>query len=143
MEAPPVIAPAAGRSWWWLALALPLLAAVIVIFLFNPVQHGFYPRCALYVTTGIYCPGCGGLRASYALVHGNIFAALHDNLLLVLALPVAGIYSIMSAQCWLKNEPLPRFTPSPLMLKIMIVAVVLFTVLRNIPAAPFNWLAPL
>ena len=143
MQAPPVIAPTSARSWWWLVLALPLLAATVVIFLFNPTQHGFYPRCTLYVITGIYCPGCGCLRASYALVHGDVPAALHDNLLLVLTLPVVGIYSIRSAQRWLKNQPLPRFTPSPLMLKIILVVVVLFTVLRNIPAAPFNWLAPL
>jgi hypothetical protein len=29
------------------------------------------------------------------------------------------------------------------MLKLLIAITVLFTVLRNIPAAPFNWLAPL
>ncbi len=142
MEAPPVIAPARPRSWWWLAVVLPVVAATVVIFLFNPTQNAFYPRCLLYMTTGLYCPGCGSLRCVYQLSHGHILAALHDNLLLVLALPVICVYFGRSARSWLKEEPLPRIILRPLWLAVLVTVVVLFTILRNIPAAPFNWLAP-
>jgi hypothetical protein len=142
MEAPPIIAPARPRSWWWLGVVLPVAAATVVIFLFNPTQNAFYPRCLLYVTTGLYCPGCGSLRCVYQLSHGHIVAALHDNLLLVLALPVIGVYVWRSARCWLKGEPLPRILLNPRWVTVLVIAVILFTILRNIPGAPFNWLAP-
>ncbi|HEX3799128.1 MAG TPA: DUF2752 domain-containing protein [Verrucomicrobiae bacterium] len=145
MEAPPIIAPAPSpsRSWWWLALAFPALAVAGVLFYFNPSQNSFYPRCSLYVTTGIFCPGCGSSRAAFALLHGHLLTAMHDNLLFVLAMPIIAAYLFLSAKRWLKYEPLPRLILSPLMLKLLIAITVLFTVLRNIPAAPFNWLAPL
>jgi Protein of unknown function (DUF2752) len=142
MEAPPVIASARPRSWWWLAVVLPVVAATIVIFLFNPTQNAFYPRCLLYLTTGLYCPGCGSLRCVHQLSHGHFLAALHDNLLLVLALPVIGVYGWRSARSWLKGEPLPRIILRPFWVAALVTVVILFTILRNIPAAPFNWLAP-
>jgi hypothetical protein len=142
MEAPPIITPARQWSVWWLIIALLLLGATVVLYLFNPAQNSFYPRCTLYVMTGLYCPGCGSLRALHQLTHGHILTALHDNLLLVLALPVAGIYSWRFAFWWLTEQPLPRFIIRPIWIKILVAVVILFTVLRNIPAAPFNWLAP-
>ncbi len=142
MEAPPVITPARQWSAWWLIIVLLLLGATVVLYLFNPAQNSFYPRCTLYVTTGLYCPGCGSLRALHQLFHGHVLTALHDNLLLVLALPVVGICGWRFAFCWMMEQPLPRFIVRPFWIKILVAVVVLFTVLRNIPAAPFNWLAP-
>ena len=61
------------------------VAAVLMVhFLFNPSHYGFYPRCILYRMTGIYCPGCGALRASHQLIHGHFLTALRCNALLVL-----------------------------------------------------------
>ncbi|MSU35792.1 MAG: DUF2752 domain-containing protein [Pedosphaera sp.] len=54
---------------------------------FNPQEHGFYPRCLFYQTTGLWCPGCGGLRSCHQLLHGNISAAFRLNPLAVILLP--------------------------------------------------------
>lgn len=54
---------------------------------FNPQEHPFYPRCLFYQTTGLWCPGCGGLRASHQLLHGNFIAAFQLNPLAVILLP--------------------------------------------------------
>ncbi len=144
MAVPPVIPaqPAAARwsGWWW--WGLPALAAAAVFFEFNPSQYGFYPRCALYVTTGIFCPGCGAQRALYQLLHGNILAALRDNALLVLALPLLIFYAGRWLLCRRYGKPLPRLMPNAKQIKWLIVGVVFFTVLRNIHHAPFNQLAP-
>ena len=57
-----------------------------VLFFFNPAQHGFYPICLFHALTGLNCPGCGGTRAAYQLLHGHLLRALQDNALFVLSL---------------------------------------------------------
>jgi hypothetical protein len=103
-------------AWWWLG-ALPLAACGIVLFLFNPSQYSFYPRCALYTMTGIYCPGCGSTRALYQLAHGHLLTALHYNLLLILSLPFVGYYSwpssLFSPSCEIFRARPSRGWPRP------------------------------
>ena len=46
----------------WVAMALLVAAGTVVLFSFDPAQHAFYPGCALYRITGLYCPAavvCG------------------------------------------------------------------------------------
>lgn len=87
------------RPFTWL-LALGGLAGASllgILFAFDPAQSSFYPGCMFRHLTGWLCPGCGGLRATHQLLHGNIGAALQLNPLVVLVLPVftfAAFYSI-------------------------------------------------
>jgi hypothetical protein len=127
---------------WRLGVVLLIAAVVMVLFLFNPSQYGFYPRCALYTTTGIYCPGCGSLRALHHLVHGHFAMALRCNPLLILSLPFAAFYFWHYLGRWITGEPLPPLVMRPGWIKLLAVVVILFTILRNIPHAPFIYLAP-
>ena len=34
-------------------------------------------RCSFHALTGLYCPGCGGTRAVYWLLKGNVAYSLH------------------------------------------------------------------
>ncbi|KPC66060.1 DUF2752 domain-containing protein [Streptomyces chattanoogensis] len=46
--------------------------------------------CPLKWATGILCPLCGGTRMAYDLLHGDVVAAFHDNIvLLTLGVPAA------------------------------------------------------
>lgn len=40
--------------------------------------HFSYP-CMLHKLTGYYCPGCGGTRAFFYLMHGKIVASFHAH----------------------------------------------------------------
>lgn len=142
MEAPPVIISAPRRPHWWWTLALPMAFVVAVLFLFDPSKYGFYPRCTLYTTTGLYCPGCGSLRALHHLAHGEILMALHYNVLLVVALPFVGFFSARRAVKWFNGTPLPPFNLSGRWMIIILIVMTVFTILRNIPVAPLTWLAP-
>src|ERR1700722_17860564 len=62
--------------------------ATAFLFAVDPNRHAVYPQCLLYNTTGIYCAGCGATRAMYALLHGRVLDALHDNVLFIAALPL-------------------------------------------------------
>ena len=84
-------------------MVLPVIAVALVLFEFNPTHYGFYPRCLLYVTTGIYCPGCGATRAAYErqLTHGHLVTALRDKCAIARALPFFALFCswlLVSAQ---------------------------------------------
>ncbi|MGC7322706.1 DUF2752 domain-containing protein, partial [Mycobacteroides abscessus subsp. massiliense] len=40
---------------------------------------GVLPVCPLKALTGLDCPGCGGLRMAYSLMHGDVLGALRYN----------------------------------------------------------------
>ena len=117
------------------------ILGTLLLFLFDPSRYGFYPVCNFYRTTGLLCPGCGSLRAMHHLLHGEIAEAMHFNALLVLCLPLFGIYALR--QAWEKhrgNNPAWRIPRAWLWCGFVIL--VLFGVLRNLPFAQAAWLAP-
>lgn len=119
-------------------LALGAVGAAAIVFFFNPATAGFYPICQFHRVTGLYCPGCGATRALYALLHGNLPVALHDNVLFVAGLAA---FPLRGAWYWRKkNSDAPvEFLPGHWFWLLLFVALV-FTILRNVPA--FSFLAP-
>ena len=126
-------------------LARPLLAAgaaaaaVAFVGLVDPNEPGHYPTCPFLALTGWYCPGCGSLRATHALVHGDLGAAFQLNPLLVLATPAI----VVAWALWLRREVRDRARERVLpaaWIWALLVVVLAFGVLRNLPAGA--WLAP-
>jgi hypothetical protein len=121
--------------------------ASLFVYAVDPSRHAVYPQCLLYNTTGIYCAGCGATRAVYALLHGRVLTALHDNALFVAALPwllfVAGTYLL---NAWRANAwPEVFFDGRKLAWRgaLALVVMIAFMVVRNLPGSPFEWLRPL
>ena len=134
----PVLPPRALAFAGVVALAA---GASLVLFLFDPGEYRFYPRCVFHQTTGLLCPGCGSLRALHHLLHGHVSAAVHFNALLVLSAPAAGWLAARSAFRSLNGQP-QSFGFHPAWLWAALAAVVLFGILRNLPFAHAAWLAP-
>ncbi len=61
-----------------LAGGLGLLAAQILLFLRVDLRE-ILPPCSLYSMTGLYCPGCGGTRACYALLQGHLLDSVRAH----------------------------------------------------------------
>ena len=120
-------------------LGFAILCVLAVLFFFNPATHGFYPVCLFHALTGLYCPGCGGTRAVYQLLHGHILLALHDNALFVLALVALAVWGARFVVRKLRNQQ-TIFQLRPKTLWMFLVVALIFTVLRNLPA--FSWLSP-
>ena len=124
-------------------LSLALLTAAGFVFLavlysFDPAQYRLYPTCVLHQATGLWCPGCGALRASHQLLHGHVALALRYNALLVLSLPLLAWWAALVArQGWCA---VPRVRAA--WLWTALVVVVVFGVLRNVPCTQLAWLAP-
>jgi hypothetical protein len=120
-------------------LGIAILGAGAVVFFFNPSTHGFYPICQFHKLTGWNCPGCGGTRSVYALLHGDFLLALKDNALFVVLLAAAVVRGIWLAVEKLQGQPAGEFLPAKTLWLLLIVAAI-FTVLRNLPA--FSFLSP-
>ncbi len=138
---PPIIQPRMER---WrtiaaLAIGFALLTAAAVLFWFNPADGG-YPRCALHALTGLHCPGCGGIRATHQLLHGNVAEAFRLNPLWVIVAPFVGWLLLREAARALAGRRLPPRHISVWWIWAFGVVVALFGILRNLPG--FRWLAP-
>ncbi|GHH16793.1 hypothetical protein Srubr_15880 [Streptomyces rubradiris] len=126
-----------------LAVPLGLFAAVAGAFAYvgavDPNESGHYPACPLYLLTGLYCPGCGGLRSAHAFVHGDLLAALHANAPAVAAyLGFAVLWTVWTARA-ARGRPL-RLGLGPVQLWTVVALLLAFTVLRNLPFG--GWLRP-
>lgn len=119
-----------------------IIAAACFLFLFDPASSVFYPPCPFHKLTSLYCPGCGSLRASHQLLHGNLLSALDLNLLMVLSFPFLGYSLISYSMTNFKKQMLPRIFLPPVLIWIILGVILAFWVLRNIPAYPFSVLAP-
>lgn len=116
--------------------AVAAAGAAALLFLFRPAGQFFYPRCSFHELTGWLCPGCGGLRATHELLHGQILAAARCNALLVLGVPAV-------ATVWLAGRLRGRpFQLLPRTLWLMFAVSLVFTVVRNLPLGVSAWLVP-
>ena len=114
--------------------------AVLLLYFFVEPKNGILPKCFFHVLTGLYCPGCGVQRSFHALLNGHILTAIDYNLLFILFLPLI-IYFILAFALG-KKHPSSCFIYKPVFSFIVVIVVVSFWVLRNIPVIPFSWLAP-
>jgi hypothetical protein len=89
--------PLARRLSTPLGVAASVAAAFAYVGSVDPNQPGHYPVCPLLQATGIYCPGCGGLRSAYAVVHGDLGTAFGANALAVIGY---GVFAVVWA-VWL------------------------------------------
>ena len=74
--------------------ALAVAAGAWILYTFPPpgTPGTLYPRCMFHAMTGLLCPGCGTTHALYALVHGNVGAAIKYNPFLF-AVMIGSVYA--------------------------------------------------
>ena len=110
-----------------------------VLFFFDPVKNHFYPVCLFHKYTGLECPGCGATRALYALLHGNLLVALHDNALLVGLILLSVIRGGWLVAEKMRGQAKAAFFPPRFFWPLLITGLV-FGVIRNLPW--FSFLSP-
>ncbi len=113
------------------ALLPVLLAGGLYLYWNDPETAHWMPFCVFHRATGLYCPGCGAARSFHRLLHGDFIGALRANWLLwpVLAVAVGLLVSRRLNRC-------PRLGQA------LLLILVLYWILRNLPFAPFRFLAP-
>ncbi|MFF0154154.1 DUF2752 domain-containing protein [Micromonospora sp. NPDC005203] len=96
------------------------------------------PTCLLKLTTGLDCPGCGGTRALWYVLHADLPAAARHHFLFVFALPFLAYLFV----AWAANQAfgwrLPELRISSKVIVGFMGGWLAFSVLRNLPWAPFT-----
>jgi len=113
-----------------------------VLRVFDPASCGIFPPCPFHYLTGLYCPGCGSLRAIHQLLHGNLEAAWAMNPLTVLLLPFVGCALAADAMVRIRGRRLTGWILPGFWIQVLCGIIVVFGVVRNLPVYPFNLLAP-
>lgn len=98
------------------------------------------PTCFLKLTTGFDCPGCGGTRAFWYVLHGNLPAAARHHALFLFALPFLVYLYLVWAGREMFRWRLPVLRLTPRTIGVFLAVWTFFAVLRNLPWAPFTWL---
>ncbi|TDP39317.1 uncharacterized protein DUF2752 [Nocardia ignorata] len=130
----------------WRRFAPPLIAAglgigtLALLHFRDPHVEGSYGLCPVYAIFGVYCPGCGGMRAMHNLTDGRIIDSLHSNLL---ALPLTLAFAAFVVDWFLRARRgqgwrLPRL--SPVTVWTFFGLLIGYSVLRNTPWG--TWLTP-
>ncbi len=122
-----------------LGVAVLALGATSVLAAVDPNVPGHYPTCPFLFLTGLYCPGCGSLRAIHALAHLDVVTAIERNPFTVLAVPLLAVAWVRWTRRRLTGRR-PRTMLPAWAIWTLLAGVCAFWVLRNVPG--FEWLAP-
>ena len=120
-----------------------ILAGILYSF-FDPYLNGnsFLPICPLYKSTGLFCTGCGTQRALHEIYNGQLFNALHQNLLFTIMYSLCIIDFILILLKQEKIRPFTLLSSYKKLSLVILVIVIVFTVTRNINIPFFQLLAP-
>jgi len=141
MTSPVSSAGALRRPGAGFAVAGAVAAAGALTYLgtHDPHVAGSYPTCILYSSTGLYCPACGGTRAAYDLMHGDVADAFARNP----AVPMIAV-AVVAWVLYRITYRRRRGTSAPAAPAWVPVAIgfsaLVFGVLRNVPG--WDWLSP-
>lgn len=98
-------------------LACTVIAVCAIVYVSDPEDTNWFPKCPFHMLTGLQCPSCGSSRALYHLLHGDIIVGLTFNPFILVSWPLLGIVVYL---LWRKNYGL--------LLTVLRVYIVLFFV---------------
>jgi hypothetical protein len=116
------------------------VVSILLLYFFLDARKGGFPACPFWSVTGLYCPGCGSQRSISALLHGDLWDAMRYNALLVATIPILLINGYRHLR---RKSSGQNFLYQPWFTKTVLIIVMAFWVLRNIPAHPFMLLSPM
>jgi Protein of unknown function (DUF2752) len=121
---------AASGRYALLAGGTLMAGALTYIGVADPHRSGFlFPGCPFKALTGWNCPACGGLRMTHDLLHGDLGAAVVDNVFALVGLPALVVWMLVRWRLGKKLFPMPAVV-------VIVVALVIWTVVRNLPGFP-------
>jgi hypothetical protein len=107
-----------------------LAAALGYIGLVDPHKpDSIFPVCPFRLLTGLNCPGCGALRMIHDVLHGDLAAAINDNAIVLVGIPLLAGWALLRR----RRGKLPVTLPAAAVVAITLLG---WTVVRNLPGFP-------
>ena len=107
-----------------------LVGALGYIGLVHPHRPGsFFPLCPFRLLTGLNCPACGALRMTYDVLHGDLVAAINDNVLVLVGIPLLAGWVLLPR----RRGKSPMTPPA---IATVVITLFAWTVVRNLPGFP-------
>lgn len=104
-----------------------------ILYFFNPENSIWFPKCPIFVITGLECPGCGIQRAAYHLLHFRFVEAFCYNPFLLIFIPYA---LLLIGVTWIIPENraigLRRFCVHPITVRVYIILTIIWFIVRNL-----------
>ncbi len=88
-----------------------------------------FPICPFRLLTGWDCPACGALRMTHDVLHGDLAAAINDNVLLLVGIPVLAGWILLRRRRGKSLLTMPAAAT-------VVITVLAWTVVRNLPGFP-------
>jgi Protein of unknown function (DUF2752) len=107
-----------------------IAGGLVYVGLGDPHSPDFvFPVCPFKALTGWNCPACGGLRMTHDVLHGDLGAAVVDNVFLLIGLPLLAVWFAVR---WRRGQQLMTIPA----IVVIAVTVIAWTVIRNLPGFP-------
>lgn len=90
------------------------------------------PGCVFQTVLGLYCPGCGGTRAFWALFRGDILKAIYYHPGAIYGVGLYLVYFISQSLMRISKGKLRGMKFCPMYLYIMLGIIVLNFIVRNV-----------
>jgi len=131
-----------GRGFLGMLSLFIVSSLLFSLLFFNPADASWCPPCPFHYITGLYCPGCGSLRAVHHLFCGSFLTAFDLNPLMVLFLPLLTCIILSYLLFILTGKQLLslQFVHSGKFVWMIFWFIIIYWVLRNIPCFPFSFL---
>lgn len=141
------------HSWEWrqasnrrrllsVLLLLALLGAALILRTHDPMQAREWIACPAWAWLGIHCPGCGATRAAHHLLNARLLLAAQNNaLLLLLGVPCI-VFFVVRELLLVATGSLLLVAPPVWIARGIVVALLIFVILRNIPIENLDAIRP-
>lgn len=110
------------------------LIAIVWFFIVSQLHY----ECPWLSILHIYCPGCGGTRMIFSMIHLDFYQAFRYNPLLFIMIIVGLIYLLFMIVYYIKKKVI--LLPSKKFLYLFIGILIIYTIMRNMDA--FVYLIP-
>lgn len=132
--------PKRGLQWLFFTrsgnrflLLVPLFLLIMAV-LFLRFGLSLLPSCLFFESTGLHCPGCGGIRATLSLLHGDLSAAVYYNPLVVLFYLLLALWYLLFAwNALFRRQYRPPFRFRSWQGFTILAVVLVYWVVRNCP----------
>ena len=131
------------RAWrlFWLLNAAALAAAAVVyplMLLLAKQVGGLFRFCLFHDVFHLYCVTCGGTRATWQLLHGDIVAAWHSNAAVLWTYAALAAVDVRALVVLLRGGMHPFRLPHAFWWTLLVAALA-YALLRDVCLVAFRW----